>query len=140
MRVLKIDHVHIYVRDMEKAKALFSRLFGTEFSPDVIDEKYGMRVSIDPLGLELVSPLGPDSPVAKDIEKRGEGLHGISFKVEDIDAAAAGLVSAGLREVGRVAAGSLKEVQFHPRDTYGIMMELCQYRDVHGMAQAMSSG
>ena len=138
MKVRRIDHIHIYVKDIERAKSLFGRLFDTEFSPNTVDEKYGMCLSIDPLGIELIAPLTPDSPIAKDIERRGEGVHGISLKVDDVEEAATDLEAAGLKVVGRVDAGGLKEVQFHPRDTFGLMVEICQYREVHGMVGAMS--
>ena len=136
MRVQRIDHIHLYVKDMDKAKSLFSRIFNTEFSHNTVDEKYNMCLSVDPLGIELVSPLSADSQIAKDIEKRGEGVHGISFKVEDIEEATADLVAAGLRVVGRINVGGLKEVQFHPRDTFGVMVEVCEYKETHSMTRA----
>jgi len=138
MKVRRLDHIHIYVKDIDKAKAQFSHLLNTEFSPTMVDEKYGMCLSIDPLGIELVAPLPPDSSIAKDIERWGEGVHGISLKVDDVEEAAADLTAAGLRMVGRVDVGGLKEVQFHPRDTFGVMLEICQYREVHGMVRATS--
>ncbi len=136
MKVEKIDHIHIYVKDMEKAKSLFRSIFNTEFSPNLEYEEYGICSSLAPLGIELVSSLTPDGQIAKDIEKRGEGVHGVSFKVDNIEEATADLVAKGFRVVGRVNMGGLKEVQFHPRDTFGVMLELCEYREIHGAARA----
>lgn len=138
MNIEKIDHIHVYVKDMNKAKALFEKMLNTAFSPNIEDEKYAIRSSMEPFGLELVSSMTPDGPIAKDIEKRGEGVHGISFKVDNLEEATAEMVTKGFKIVGKVKVGGLNEVQFHPRDTYGVMIELCEYPDIHGAARAAS--
>ncbi len=136
MNIEKIDHIHIYVKDMDKAKALFEKMLNTAFSANIEDEKYAIRSSLEPLGVELVSSMTPDGPIAKDIEKRGEGVHGISFKVNNLEEATAEMIAKGFKVVGRVNVGGLKEVQFHPRDTFGVMIELCEYQELHGAARA----
>ncbi len=136
MKIEKIDHIHIYVKDMDKAKTLFEKMLNTAFSANIEDEKYAIRSSLEPLGVELVSSMTPDGPIAKDIEKRGEGVHGISFKVDNLEEATAEMIAKGFKVVGRVNVGGLKEVQFHPRDTFGVMIELCEYQELHGAARA----
>ncbi len=136
MKIEKIDHIHIYVKDMDKAKTLFEKMLNTAFSANIEDEKYAIRSSLEPLGVELVSSMTPDGPIAKDIEKRGEGVHGISFKVDNLEEATAEMIAKGFKVVGRVNVGGLKEVQFHPRDTFGVMIELCEYQEIHGAARA----
>ncbi len=136
MKIEKIDHIHIYVKDMDKAKPLFEKMLNTAFSANIEDEKYAIRSSLEPLGVELVSSMTPDGPIAKDIEKRGEGVHGISFKVNNLEEATAEMIAKGFKVVGRVNVGGLKEVQFHPRDTFGVMIELCEYQELHGAARA----
>ncbi len=136
MKIEKIDHIHIYVKDMDKAKTLFEKMLNTAFSANIEDEKYAIRSSLEPLGVELVSSMTPDGPIAKDIEKRGEGVHGISFKVNNLEEATAEMIAKGFKVVGRVNVGGLKEVQFHPRDTFGVMIELCEYQELHGAARA----
>ncbi len=136
MKIEKIDHIHIYVKDMDKAKTLFEKMLNTVFSANIEDEKYAIRSSLEPLGVELVSSMTLDGPIAKDIEKRGEGVHGISFKVDNLEEATAEMIAKGFKVVGRVNVGGLKEVQFHPRDTFGVMIELCEYQEIHGAARA----
>lgn len=122
--------MHIYVKDLEKAKSFFSRTLGTSFSPTLSSEEF--NASLSPLGIELIEPSSPDSAVAKSIERRGEGLACVSFKVDDIEQATTELESQGLRCVARLEAGKIKEAQFHPRDAFGVMLELCQYEEQHG--------
>lgn len=126
-QVEKLDHVHIYVKSVEKAKTFFSSLFGTSFSDTIVEENMKVRTVIDSLGLELIEAASQDSPVAKIIAKRGEGIAALSFKVSDLEAAIQELQNKGLRLVSRVKLGSLKEAQFHPKDSYGVMIELCEY-------------
>lgn len=133
LKVEKLDHVHIFVKDMEKAKELFSRILGTTFSPVLTEEKVlKIDSSLSPLGIELIASAFPDSAVSKTIEHRGEGLAGLSFKVSDLEQATAYLESQGLRPIGKIEMGKIKEVQFHPADVYGVLLELCQYEEQHG--------
>lgn len=136
MKVEKLDHIHIYVENLEKAKELFGRLLRTSFSPDIVVDELKIRTSFSPFGIELIEPTSPDSVVAKAMEKGGEGLYGLSFKVDDLEQAIAELQAEGCRLVGRVEVGGIKEAQFHPKDTCGVMIELCQYEELHGAAQA----
>ena len=141
MKVEKLDHVHVYVKDLEKAKGFFSRLLSTNFSPDFAEEEdMKVRTSLTPLGLELIEPTSPDSAVAKIIERRGEGLAALSFKVTDIEQAIAELESQGLRLIAKVEFGNIKEAQFHPGDAHGVMLELCEYEEQHGAALAALGG
>ena len=132
MKVEKLDHIHVYVSDLEKAEKIFSRVLGTHFSAGLPEENLGITASLTPLGIELIQPISPDSAAAKALERRGEGLAGLSFKVEDIDQAVAELESQGLRVISTVEMGNIREVQFHPKDTCGVMLELCQYQEQHG--------
>lgn len=131
MKTERLDHVHLYVKDLEASKELYSRTLGTHFSDCPPDQDLGMRVSLSPLGLEIIEPTSPDSIVGRTIRSRGEGVAALSFKVPDIELAIADLQSQGLRLVGRVNYAHLKEAQFHPRDWHGVMLELCQYEDRH---------
>ena len=135
MKVERIDHIHIYVRDLDKAVKFFSEILGTKFSQPIIVENQKLRSMLDPLGLELIESTSPEGPVAKAVELRGEGLAAISFKVPDIEEAAAELQSKGLRPVSRVEIGKVKEVQFHPKDAHGVMIELCEYEEEHSIVE-----
>ena len=99
MKVEKLDHIAISVRDLDKAISFFSGLLGTEFSEPRVIEDAGARQVLDPLGIELVEPLTPDSAVARTIESRGEGLSLLSLKVADLEEAIAEMKSRGVRLV-----------------------------------------
>lgn len=137
MKTEKLDHVHIYVKDLEKAKSLFEDILGTRFSEIIYAEPFQVKSRLDPLGLEILQATSPDSPIAKHIEKRGEGITAISVKVSDIEQAIKDLEAKGLKLVGRISQSGIQEAQFHPKDTFGVMIELCQYDEVHGAAQAI---
>ena len=131
MKVEKIDHIAINVRDLTQAEKFFVDLFGTEFSKAAVFKELDLRSSVDPLGIELVEPLTPDGPTAKAIEHRGEGVSLVSFKVSDLQEATAEIESRGIRPVGRIDRPKLKAVVFHPKDTYGVMIELVEYKVKH---------
>ena len=135
MKVERVDHIHIAVKDFDKAISFFETVLGTKFSPPLEVEKdglgnnVGMRTTLSPLGLEVFSPASQESAIHHFIERRGEGLHAISFKVDDIEAAIKHCEASGMRLVGRITLGKLKEAQFHPKDSFGFMIELCEYPD-----------
>ncbi|TAK36726.1 MAG: hypothetical protein EPO21_01655 [Chloroflexota bacterium] len=135
MKVQRIDHVHAVVRDFDEAVSFFETVLGTKFSPpwgddrDEMGNDIGLKCTISPLGIEVLAPSSEQSVLSKSIDKRGEGLHAICFKVDDIEAAIEHCQKCGLRLVGRVSKGSLKEAQFHPKDSFGFMLELCEYPD-----------
>ncbi|MFQ5904511.1 MAG: VOC family protein [Candidatus Binatia bacterium] len=137
MRVEKIDHIHIYVKELDKAITFFSDILGTKFSDIIVDDNvFHIRSALDRLGLELVESLTPDGAVARTIQKRGEGLAAISLKVPDLEEAVKELQAKGLNPVSRIALGKIKEVQFHPKDAHGVMIELCEYEEESGAARA----
>ncbi|MFC1885683.1 VOC family protein [Thermodesulfobacteriota bacterium] len=140
MKVEKIDHIHIFVKDLDKAIKFFETALGTKFADPHLAEKLDAKTTLDPLGLEIIESGSKDGVVAKTIERRGEGLAAISLKVPDIEEAITHLESLGVRLVRRIEAGKMKEAQFHPKDTFGVMLELCEYELEHGAHIASSSG
>ena len=127
-----LDHVAILVSDLDAAIRLYRDVYGLELAEveEVPSEK--VRVAIFGHGagrIELVSPSGPDSPMAKAIEKRGEGLHHICLEVPDIEKAMAALKEQGaplLDEKPRPGAGGARVAFVHPKSTGGALLELCQ--------------
>jgi methylmalonyl-CoA/ethylmalonyl-CoA epimerase len=127
-----LDHVAILVSDLEAAIRLYRDVYGLVLSEveDVPTEK--VRVAIFGHGagrIELVAPAGPDSPMAKTIEKRGEGLHHICLEVPDLGSAMAALKSRGaplLDEQPRPGAGGAKVAFVHPKGSRGVLVELRQ--------------
>ena len=136
MKVEKIDHIAINVKDLAKAEKLFGDLFGMKFSKPAVFKEIDLRSSVDPLGIELVEPLTPDGPTAKAIESRGEGVSLISFKVSGLQDAVAAMESRGVRLVARFDRPKMKVAIFHPKDTYGVMIELVEYEPEHPIVAA----
>src|SRR3972149_2647238 len=96
MKFEKIAHIAIRVKDLGKAIEFFNDLFGTEFSEPVAQEKLGVRNCFDPLGIELVESLSPDGPLARLIERKGEGLACLVLKVPNLEEAIAEMTSRGI--------------------------------------------
>jgi methylmalonyl-CoA/ethylmalonyl-CoA epimerase len=133
--VTKVDRVSIAVRSLEAARAFFERHFGAEFGPveDVAIDGYRYQpFTIAGFTLELLAPYAATSPVARFLERRGEGVYQISFMVEDVDRAAGDLRAGGLTVIGPrtypddvVLEGCRwKEAFVHPKDAFGVLLFL----------------
>jgi methylmalonyl-CoA/ethylmalonyl-CoA epimerase len=127
-----LDHVAILVADLDAAVKLYRDVYGLA-EPEIEEvptEK--VRVAIFGHGagrIELVSPAGPDSPMHKAIEKRGEGLHHVCLAVPDIEKAMAALKAQGaplLDEKPRPGAGGSRVAFVHPKGSRGVLVELKQ--------------
>ncbi len=127
-----LDHVAILVSDLDAAIALYRDVYGLELAEveEVPSEK--VRVAIFGHGsgrIELVSPLGPDSPMAATLAKRGEGLHHVCLEVPDIEKAMSALSARGaplLDKVPRPGAGGARVAFVHPKGSKGVLVELRQ--------------
>lgn len=132
MKILKIDHVGIAVKGMKAGEKFWTDVLGMECKGYETVEEQRVTTAFFPVGaseVELLEPTSEDSPVAKFIEKRGEGIHHIAFRVENIEAALAELKEKGIRlidEVPRNGAGGAKIAFLHPKSTHGILVELCE--------------
>ena len=135
--VRRIDHVGIAVRDLDAAVDLYSSLFGLTVAGRETNEAQGVReamlyVADAPGGasyVQLLEPLGPDTPVGKFLAARGEGVHHVGYGVDDVAAALAGLAEQGVRLVDeRPRHGSLgAAIAFlHPKSVGGVLTELVQ--------------
>jgi methylmalonyl-CoA/ethylmalonyl-CoA epimerase len=133
--VTSVDRVSIAVRSLEAARAFFQRHFGAEFGEveDVRTDGYRyVPFTIAGFTLELLEPYDPASPIARFLDKRGEGLYQLSFTVDDVDRAAADLQREGLTVLGPrtypddvVLEGCRwKEAFVHPRDAHGVLLFL----------------
>jgi methylmalonyl-CoA/ethylmalonyl-CoA epimerase len=141
--VRSVDRVAIAVRDLARARAFFERHFGAEFGPveDVAVDGYRYApFRIAGFTLELLEPYSPESPVARFLERRGEGVYQISFMVDDVDAAAATLRAEGLGVLGprTYAPGVVlegcrwKEAFVHPKSAHGVLIFLGERTPVAG--------
>ena len=128
----KIEHIGIAVKDLEGSNTLFEKLFGAPAYKSEVVESEGVTTSFflnGPNKIELLAATNPDSPIAKFIEKKGEGIHHIAFDVEDIYAEMSRLKAEGfeiLNEIPKKGADHKIVVFLHPRSTNGVLVELCQ--------------
>jgi len=131
----KINHIGIAVRSIESGIAPY-RALGLEPEGEEVVEEQKVRVVFLTVGesrIELLEPTSPDSPVAKFIEKKGEGIHHIAFQVENIEEALAQAEAQGLRLIDkrpRSGAHGTRIAFLHPKSTGGVLMELCE--ESHG--------
>ena len=126
MKVRKIHHISIMVKDLEKAGKLYAGLFGMEFSGPYEQKALDVRFLSSPLGVNLVAPLTPDGPSARTLDRRGEGLAMLVLNVPDIEQAIADMESHGVRLVVKEDRLSSKAASFHPKDLCGVMIELIE--------------
>jgi methylmalonyl-CoA epimerase len=128
-----VDHIGIAVRSLAERLALYEAL-GLEVGGEEMVESEKVRVAFLPVSgtrIELLEPTGPDSPIASFIAKRGEGIHHICLRVDDIHAAMADLKAKGLQllsEEPRLGAHGSQVCFIHPRSAGGVLIELLQPR------------
>jgi methylmalonyl-CoA/ethylmalonyl-CoA epimerase len=132
MLPINLHHTAIAVEDLDGTLAALSRLFAVEpLSREVVVEQ-GVEEAMVPLGgsyLQILTPLGPDTPVGRFLEKRGPGLHHIAIQVTDLDAALAHLDASGAELIDRVprTGGGGHRIAFvHPRNLAGTLIELVE--------------
>jgi methylmalonyl-CoA/ethylmalonyl-CoA epimerase len=134
--LLGIDHVGLAVRDLDQAIVRWSETFGLEVSHREINESQGIEEAMldldDGTRLQLLAPLNAESTIAKFLERSGEGMQQLAFRVTNIEEAMTNVLNAGMRLIypePRIGtAGSL--INFvHPKDVGGVLIELVQNVD-----------
>ena len=135
MKVLKIDHLGIAVDSIEQAKKLFHDILGLKFEGAETVQEQKVTTAFFPVGdseVELLESTAPDGPIAKYLEKRGEGIQHIAFRVDNLEEALAELKDKGIRlidEKPRKGAGGAKIAFLHPKSTHGVLIELSERED-----------
>ena len=130
----KIEHIGIAVKDIERSNDLFRALFGEGHYKIEEVESEGVKTSFFQCGpnkIELLQATNDESPIAKFIEKKGEGIHHIAFDVDDIYAEMDRLKKEGfqiLNETPKNGADNKLICFLHPKTTGGVLVELCQER------------
>lgn len=128
----KIEHIGIAVKDIEASNEIFAKLFGAPAYKEEMVESEGVKTSffqVGPNKIELLEATNDQSPIAKFIEKKGEGIHHIAFDVEDINSEVERLREEGfvvLNETPKRGADNKWVVFLHPKSTNGVLIELCQ--------------
>ncbi len=127
----KVSHIGVAVKDLEKAKEIF-RTLGLEVEGEEVVEDQKVKVAFIPVGetrIELLEATSPDSPVARFIEKRGEGVHHLALGVDNVEAMLEELKAKGVKlvdEKPRKGAHNTLIAFLHPKSTGGLLLELCQ--------------
>ena len=132
----KIEHIGIAVKDLQESNKLFEKLLGKPHYKIEGVESEGVNTSFFRIGnniIELLEATNENSPIAKFIEKRGEGIHHIAFDVDDIEAEITRLKEEGftvLNEKSKRGADNKLVAFLHPKSTNGVLIELCQEIDI----------
>ncbi|MDK9712161.1 methylmalonyl-CoA epimerase [Acidaminobacter sp.] len=132
MKALKVDHIGIAVSNLDEAVKVYTEVLGLELAGTEVVEEQKVRVAFLPVGdteVELLESTSPDGPIAKFIEKNGEGIQHIAFKVENIEEAIQAMKDKGLKmidESPRYGAGGAKIAFMHPKSTGRVLIELSE--------------
>jgi len=132
MKPLKIDHLGIAVKNIESALKFYSESLGLKLEGEEVIADQKVRTAFLPIGdteVELLESTAPDGPVAKFVEKKGEGLHHIAFKVDGLDSVLQELEKKGIQLIDstpRIGAGNKRIAFLHPKDTFGVLVELSE--------------
>lgn len=132
-----LDHVGVAVSDIEAALSLYERTFAMRLAHRETVTDQGVEAALLDVGdshVELLQPTGPETPVGRFVERRGEGLHHVAYRVEDIEATLGELRDAGLAlidEKPRVGIRQSRVAFLHPRATGGVLTELVQPASDH---------
>jgi len=132
MKILKIDHLGIAVNSIDEGKNFWSGVLGLDFEGAETVQEQKVTTAFFPVGeseVELLESTAPDGPVAKYIEKKGQGIQHVAFRVENIEEALEELREKGVKLIDkepRIGAGGAKIAFLHPKATNGVLVELCQ--------------
>jgi len=133
MNTRGIHHVGMAVHDLDEAVASYGRLFGGELEHRETLEDQGVEAASLRLGsgrVELLAPLGDDTPVGRFLDKRGPGMHHVAYEVDDLPAALAGLAAAGaelIDEEPRHGLFGLEVAFVHPDSVHGVLSEVVSH-------------
>jgi len=128
----KLDHIGIAVKDLDQAMKLYREAFGIE--PDLVYESSYTKAKIAffPIGevrIELIQPVNPESVVGRFLEKKGEGIHHVSYRVKDVDRSLAELEMKGVQLIdkkSRKVRENERVAFLHPKSANGVLIELIQ--------------
>lgn len=130
--IKKIDHIGIAVKDLEKTLEFYQQMLGLECTGREVVEEQKVKVAFLPVGdseVELLESTDQEGPIAKFIEKKGEGIQHIAFRVDDIEQTLKELKDKGVRlidEKPRYGAGGAKIAFLHPKSTNGVLIEISE--------------
>ena len=127
-----IDHVGVATEDLEASLALYEGSFEMSLAHRETVSEQGVEAVLLDVGeshVELLAPLGPNTPVGKFLKRKGPGLHHVAYRVEDIDATLASLKDAGVELIDAEARNGIRRSRvafLHPRATGGVLTEIVE--------------
>lgn len=130
--VSKVDHIGVAVSNLEESVQFYEEILGVKLQGIETVEEQKVKVAFLPVGdteIELLEATAPDSPIAIFIEKKGQGVQHIAFRVENIEKALEEMKEKGIRlidEKPRYGAGGARIAFLHPKSTNGVLIELCE--------------
>src|SRR5688500_16680347 len=133
----RIDHVGVATEDLEGAIALYEGTLGMPVAHRETVESQGVEAVLLDVGdghVELLRPLGPETPVGKYLEKKGPGLHHVAYAVADIDETLAKLREAGVEMIDQEARQGIRDSRvafLHPKATGGVLTEIVEPSEAH---------
>ena len=133
----RIDHTGVAVEDLDAAVALYEQTFGMELVHRETVTEQGVEAVLFDVGenhVELLRPLGPDTPVGKFLAKKGPGLHHVAYQTTDIEQTLAALKAAGVRlidETPRIGIRGSSVAFLHPAASGGVLTEIVQPAEEH---------
>ena len=136
MKAIRIDHMHIVVKDLDAATKRFADMFGTKWYGPREPKPGAFKVAFDNIGIEVLQPLSSDNFIAEHLDKYGEGTAWIGIKVENLDEAVAELRAKGISVEHRTSTDPSGRGDIHvasttdPSQTFGVVFELLEYQDV----------
>jgi len=128
----RIDHIGVAVEDIDAAIGLYRDSFGMELAHRETVESQGVEAVLLDVGeghVELLAPLGPDTPVGKYLAKNGTGLHHVAYAVDDIDSALEKIAAAGIQLIDSEPRTGIRDSRvafLHPRSTGGVLTEIVE--------------
>jgi methylmalonyl-CoA/ethylmalonyl-CoA epimerase len=128
----RIDHIGVAVEELEPALALYRDSFELQVAHREVVEEQGVEAVLLDVGenhVELLAPLGPDTPVGRFLASKGPGIHHVAYQVADIDKTLEALAQAGMRlidEQPRIGIRGSRVAFMHPRSTAGVLTEIVQ--------------
>ena len=131
----KIDHIGIAIKNLEEALQFYEDVLGLKSVKIEVVEEQKIKAALLPVGeskLELIQATDPNSPVAKFIDARGEGIQHIAIRVNNLEEKLKELSEKGVRLIDRVprfGAGGARIAFLHPKSTFNVLLELCEKQD-----------
>ncbi len=131
----KVDHIGIAVSSLQESIALYTEKLGMQHIKTEAVYSQGVNVAFIDAGnvkIELLEPINRESPIAKFIEKRGQGIHHIAYKVSNIENRIAEIKEKGIQLINEnptAGAGGAQVAFMHPKSTGGVLMEICEKKE-----------